>query len=188
MSIADHLRDRADHACELCHATDTLAAWPVPHAPTDDETGHVLLCARCRSAAEQSDTLPGADWFCLQDAAWSHVEPVQVLAWRLLHRIGDAWATDLRDQVWLDDTVRTWAEAGLEVEDAVVVTDCNGAPLSEGDSVTLIKDLAVKGAGFTAKRGTMVRRIHLIDDSTHIEGRVEAQTIYLKTEFLKRAT
>ncbi|MDP5086798.1 MAG: alkylphosphonate utilization protein, partial [Yoonia sp.] len=51
----------------------------------------------------------------------------------------------------------------------------------------LIKDLPVKGAGFTAKRGTAVRGIALVPDNpAHIEGRVEGQRIVILTEFVKR--
>jgi protein PhnA len=67
------------------------------------------------------------------------------------------------------------------------VRDANGAILSAGDSVTLIKDLAVKGAGFTAKRGTIVRGISLTDNPLHIEGRVNGQRIVLVSAFLKKS-
>ena len=54
-------------------------------------------------------------------------------------------------------------------------------------SVTIIKDLPVKGAGFTAKQGTTVKNIRLVvDDPTHIQGRVNSTMIFLKTEFLKK--
>ena len=52
--------------------------------------------------------------------------------------------------------------------------------------MTLIKDLDVKGAGFTAKRGTVVKNIIVGDDPEHIEGRVNKTKIYLKTCFLKK--
>ena len=56
-----------------------------------------------------------------------------------------------------------------------------------GDTVVLIKDLVVKGANFTAKRGTAVRGISLVvDNATHIEGSVEGQRIVILTEFVKR--
>ena len=59
--------------------------------------------------------------------------------------------------------------------------------LEVGDSVTLIKDLNVKGANFTAKRGTAVRNISLVQDNPeHIEGRVEGQRIVILTQFVKK--
>jgi protein PhnA len=71
----------------------------------------------------------------------------------------------------------------------VVHKDSNGALLVTGDTVTLIKDLDVKGANFTAKRGTAVRNIMIVDDNAeHIEGRVEGQRIVILTKFVRKAT
>ncbi|AUN32018.1 PhnA protein [alpha proteobacterium AAP38] len=68
------------------------------------------------------------------------------------------------------------------------VKDCNGNILAEGDSVTLIKDLKVKGANVTLKRGTVVKSIHLTDDPEEIEGKVEkVKGLVLKTCFVKKA-
>jgi Uncharacterized Zn-ribbon-containing protein involved in phosphonate metabolism len=70
---------------------------------------------------------------------------------------------------------------------ASVHKDANGAVLQRGDNVVLIKDLPVKGAGFTAKRGTAVRGISLVaDNPEHIEGRVEGQRIVILTQFVKK--
>lgn len=68
------------------------------------------------------------------------------------------------------------------------VRDSNGAELQEGDSVLVIKDLKVKGASITLKRGTLVKNIKLTNKEDEIEGRVEKQgVIVLKTCFLKKA-
>ncbi|MGY2131971.1 zinc ribbon domain-containing protein YjdM [Hymenobacter sp. HD11105] len=67
------------------------------------------------------------------------------------------------------------------------VKDSNGTLLSEGDSVTIIKDLKVKGASLTLKRGTMVKNIRLTNSDKEIEGRAGGSTMVLKTEFLKKA-
>ena len=70
----------------------------------------------------------------------------------------------------------------------IVVKDSNGATLSEGDSVTVIKDLKVKGSSTVLKRGTMIRNIHLTGDESEIEGRTDkVKGLVLKTEFLKKA-
>lgn len=72
-------------------------------------------------------------------------------------------------------------------EVATVVTDSNGTELSDGDDVTVIKDLKVKGSSMVVKRGTKVRGIRLSeDDPSHIEGRVDGSAIFLKTCFLKK--
>ncbi|CAN5875879.1 alkylphosphonate utilization protein [Phenylobacterium glaciei] len=68
------------------------------------------------------------------------------------------------------------------------VRDANGALLVEGDSVTLIKDLKVKGTTVTLKRGTLMKNIRLTDDETQIECRAEkVKDLVLKTEFVKKA-
>ena len=67
------------------------------------------------------------------------------------------------------------------------VKDSNGNLLNEGDSVTVIKDLKVKGTSSTLKRGTMIKNIRLTDSSSEIECKVERQVLVLKTEFLKKA-
>lgn len=67
------------------------------------------------------------------------------------------------------------------------VKDSNGNILNEGDSVTLIKDLKVKGTSSTLKRGTMVKNIRLTDDEDEIECRIDKVQMVLKTCFLKKA-
>ena len=68
------------------------------------------------------------------------------------------------------------------------VRDSNGAILADGDAVTLIKDLKVKGTSVTLKRGTLVKNIRLTGDEGEIEGRVEkVRDLVLKSEFVKKA-
>lgn len=72
--------------------------------------------------------------------------------------------------------------------DELKVKDSNGAPLNEGDSVTVIKDLKVKGTSVTLKRGTTIRNIHLTDNEEEIECNAEkVRGLVLKTCFLKKA-
>jgi len=73
-------------------------------------------------------------------------------------------------------------------EDELIVKDSNGNPLADGDSVTLTKDLKVKGTNVTLKRGTLVKNIRLTDADDEIEcntGKVKG--LVLRTEFLKKA-
>ncbi|MFZ5619102.1 MAG: alkylphosphonate utilization protein [Pseudomonadota bacterium] len=67
--------------------------------------------------------------------------------------------------------------------------DCNGNPLADGDSVTLIKDLKVKGSGgVTLKRGTKIKNIRLTDDPAEVECNAPGiKGLVLRTEFLKKA-
>jgi protein PhnA len=115
---------------------------------------------------------------------WSEDPALQVVAARTLKRLDTDWARDLSDQLYLDDDTRAWAD---NVPQATDHKDSNGVPLATGDTVVLIKDLTVKGAGFTAKRGTAVYKISLVaDNPAHIEGRVEGQRIVILTEFVKK--
>jgi protein PhnA len=75
----------------------------------------------------------------------------------------------------------------MEDENVLVVRDSNGAVLNDGDSVTVIKDLKVRGSSSVIKRGTMVKNIRLTDDAAEVEGKVEKSMMVLRTEFLKKA-
>lgn len=176
------------NSCALCGMPATEA---LPVAPSD---AAVALCAVCGAACQPGQTGPIGDaphWRCLNDAIWSAEAAVQVLAWRLLHRVDAPWARDLLDIAYLEPEVLAWAEAGMgggAQPAAVIHRDSNGAVLAQGDTVHLIKDLPVKGAGFTAKRGTAVRGIALVaDNAEQIEGRVEGQRIVILTAFVKKA-
>lgn len=73
-------------------------------------------------------------------------------------------------------------------EDTLVVKDSNGTQLSDGDSVTVIKDLKVKGTSVTLKRGTLCRNIRMTDDADLIECNVDkVKGLVLRTEFVKKA-
>lgn len=67
------------------------------------------------------------------------------------------------------------------------VKDCNGNLLSEGDTIVVMKTLKVKGSSMELKKGTVIKRIHLIEDEDDaIECKVEGSKIVLITEFLKK--
>lgn len=166
--------------CPLCAQDAPLNAYPVPGGP---DGAVAQVCAIC---AEQMDGTPEPNhWRALATSMWDERAEIQVLAARMLVRLGaEPWAQDLAAQLYLDDETRAWAD---NVPGESQHRDRNGAVLNAGDTVTLIKDLPVKGAGFTAKRGTAVRGISLVDDNpAHIEGRVEGQRIVILTEFVKR--
>jgi len=67
------------------------------------------------------------------------------------------------------------------------VKDSNGTLLNEGDTVTLIKDLKVKGGSGIIKRGTVIKNIKLTDNDEEVEGRAEKSMIVFKACFLKKA-
>jgi protein PhnA len=75
----------------------------------------------------------------------------------------------------------------MDENEELIVRDSNGAVLKDGDSVTVIKDLKVRGSSSVIKRGTMVKNIRLTDDADEIEGKVDKSMMVLRTEFLKKA-
>ena len=74
-------------------------------------------------------------------------------------------------------------------DEEMIVKDANGNTLKDGDSVTLIKDLKVKGSGgITLKRGTIIKNIRLTYDEAEIECNHEkVRGLVLRTEFIKKA-
>jgi len=186
------LRDRSESKCELCNSTENLQVYDVPPGSNATADECILICDTCREQIENPDKVDVNHWRCLNESMWSQVPAVQVMAWRMLTRLrAEDWPQDLLDMLYLEDDLLGWAQAtgeGQSIEDAVKHKDSNGAVLEAGDTVTLIKDLNVKGANFTAKRGTAVRGISLVaDNPEHIEGRVEGQRIVILTQFVKKS-
>lgn len=169
----DDLLARSGGVCEFCGDATRLAGVEV------DPFGPVVLCAVCRGAAADA---PG-HWRCLEGAAWSAEPAVQYAVWRRLRTLEEDWAAELRDGMVLLPEVQAVVDAPAAVEHR----DSNGVLLATGDTVVLVKDLPVKGGGFTAKRGTAVRGISLVaDNAAQIEGRVDGQRIVILTEFVKK--
>ena len=71
-------------------------------------------------------------------------------------------------------------------EDNNVAKDSNGAELFDGDAVTVIKDLKVKGSSMVIKRGTKVKSIRLTENPEEVDCKIEGSSIVLKTCFLKK--
>ena len=69
---------------------------------------------------------------------------------------------------------------------ADVPKDSNGAELLDGDAVTVIKDLKVKGSSMVIKRGTKVKSIRLTDNPEEVDCKIDGSGIVLKTCFLKK--
>ena len=75
-----------------------------------------------------------------------------------------------------------------EIDEIIVVKDAYGNTLSNGDSVTVIKDLKVKGTSNTLKKGTKIKSIRLTDDEDLVECNAEGiKGLMLRTEFLKKS-
>ena len=193
MSTEKTLHARSNSTCELCSSTENLSVYDIPPNPDDSADECILVCEVCHEQIENPEKVDPNHWRCLNDSMWSQVPAVQVVAWRMLTRLSaEGWPQDLLDMLYLDEENLAWAQAtgeGTSDEDSVKHIDSNGAVLEAGDTVTLIKDLNVKGANFTAKRGTAVRGISLVaDNPEHIEGRVNGQQIVILTKFVKKSS
>ena len=207
MSIEQTLLERSNSSCELCGNNSNLSVFAVlPHdqgaegqSTEDQGTADqcILLCEICLGQVQAPETINTNHWRCLNDSMWSQTPAVQVMAWRLLtHLSAESWPQDLLDMLYLEEDTLEWAKSAdvsgkadtVDEEQGDVPTlDSNGAILQGGDTVTLVKDLDVKGAGFTAKRGTAVRNISLTSNPEHIEGRVNGVRVVLLTCYLKKS-
>ena len=170
--------------CELCGATDELQQFEVsPSDGSDDRS--VYVCKTCHTQLNDQAPLDPNHWHCLSDAMWSEVPAVQVVSYRLLKKLGNQ---ELLEILYLDENLQSWADtSGTTQEQAQELPkDSNGTPLNHGDSVTIIKDLEVKGANFTAKRGTVVKGILLNGNQEQVEGKVNGTRIVLLSCFLKK--
>lgn len=84
---------------------------------------------------------------------------------------------------------REWPMSGPteEAEAGLIVKDANGNLLADGDTVTLIKDLKVKGSSTTLKVGTKIKGIRLVSGDHEVDCKTEAGNMLLKACFLKKA-
>lgn len=81
-----------------------------------------------------------------------------------------------------------WQEHdNLQTEETPIVKDANGTPLTDGDTVVLIKDLKVKGSSMVIKQGTKVKNIRLQEGDHDIACKIDGTPMNLKSEFVKKA-
>ncbi|CAA6822056.1 MAG: Alkylphosphonate utilization operon protein PhnA [uncultured Sulfurovum sp.] len=178
MSIDKILWNRAGHKCELCGSEEGLSAYVVE--PKEEA---IVLCEICLASIDKP-LENESHWFCLNESMWSEVPAVQVMAYRVYSKLGNQ---EQLDMMYMEEEVKAWAKEGLEEEGQEATRDANGTILVAGDSVSIIKDLVVKGAGFTAKQGTTVKNIRMVPgDPTHIQGKVNGSTIFIISAFLKK--
>lgn len=96
------------------------------------------------------------------------------------------------DEYVYDEATGEWLPAGelaarQAAANTVEVRDSVGNLLADGDSVTLVKDLKVKGAGTTLKRGTVIRSIRLTGDDQEIDCKFDGiKGLVLRAEFVKK--
>ena len=81
-----------------------------------------------------------------------------------------------------------WSLGNPEEPDSAAVQDANGNTLSDGDSVTIVKDLKVKGTSVVVKVGTKVKNIRIVDGDHNIDCRIEGiGAMKLKSQFVRKA-
>ena len=80
-----------------------------------------------------------------------------------------------------------WEPGQEQEEDGVVAIDANGNRLENGDTVTVIKDLKVKGAPKDIKQGTRVKNIRIVEGDHNIDCKIDGfGAMKLKSEFVKK--
>ncbi len=184
MSIYTTLDERSEQACELCFSTEALQYKLVAPKSNEVSENMLVICEKC-SEEQLKTELNEQYWRKLNDSLWTQIPAVQVSIYRLLNRLKSDWAKDLQSQMYLEPHTQEWADQSAGA--AIIHKDSNGNILSSGDHVSLIQDLHVKGANFTAKRGTSVRRIRLVpDNENHIEGKIDGQQIVILTKYVKK--
>lgn len=188
MSFEKELAARSGNCCELSGATEQLSSFLVAPKSGTSSDDYIYLSANLKAQLAGDSPMNPNDWRCLNDSMWSTVPAVKVVVFRVLNAlIAEGWPADLIDMMYLEAEELEWAKATMEDEDAIKHIDSNGVVIQAGDTVVLIKDLDVKGSSIVAKRGTAVRNVRLVhDDPTLIEGKVDGQTIYILTKFVKK--
>lgn len=191
MKIEEQIRQRSGNQCELSGSTENLVIYEVPFAPSTDTSGSILISQKCLNQIEKKESPDSKFWEgFLLSSMWSEVPAVQVVSWRMLSRFrNESWAANALEMMYLDEDAQAWAEkTGDHLGEASNLhQDCNGNILVNGDTVTLIKDLDVKGSTLNAKIGTAVRNIRLVHDNhEQIEGKIEGQSIVILTKYVKK--
>lgn len=178
------LKERNSELCELCNSEKATHEYTV--SPKNDESiqHQVALCDTCLNAIDSKEE--SFHWRCLEGSIWSVEPSVQALSYRILQNYkSEDWANNLMNSVDLDEDVINWALSAYIV--AETHKDAFGNTLENGDTVVLTQALNVKGTNFTASKGTVVKKIKLVSDNTeHIEGKINEQTIVILTKYVKK--
>ncbi|TDQ08208.1 PhnA domain-containing protein [Pedobacter metabolipauper] len=191
MKLEEQLIQRSGNKCELCQSEEALTVYEVPPQSVSTDENTILICETCLSQIEKRTEMNSNHWRCLSSCMWSEIPGVQVISWRMLNRLNNEnWASDNLDMMYIDDERLAWAKAGADDESDAAAEfhkDANGNLLQTGDSVVLTKTLDVKGSSLSAKLGTVVKNIRLVEDNTdQIEGRIEGQVIVILTKYVRR--
>lgn len=192
MSFEKELQKRSNSRCELCGSEEANISYAVPSSSGNKLAQHLWICPTCDAQMKNIETADANHWRCLNDSIWSEELAVKVVSWRMLHKLKQLdWVPDLLDIAYLDDEALEWAKASgddKDPDDIVKHVDCFGAVLNNCDNVVLVKTLDVKGESFSAKVGTVVRKIRLVEDNPEqIEGKVNDAQIVILTKYVKKS-
>ncbi|MFM7710192.1 MAG: PhnA domain-containing protein [Ferruginibacter sp.] len=184
MPIAISLKDRCQSLCELCGTGEASVAYAVSPNNHDLIENEMALCVTCHECIAQNTG--EQHWRCLAGSIWNPEPSVQAMSYRILFGMKThAWAAELLQSVELDEAVVDWAMAAYDKPDVHV--DGHGNILETGDTVLLTQGLNVKGANFTALKGTIIKRIRLVPENTdQIEGKINDQVIVILTKFVRK--
>lgn len=185
MALHPALAERCQETCELCSSRPATLAYTVSPRNEDQIANQVAICDDCRNALNAENQ--GDHWRCLEGTIWNPEPSVQALACRILHQYAsESWAMEVLNSVELDENIREWALSAFEK--AAVHLDAFGNTLEQGDTVVLTQNLNVKGTSFTAPKGTVVKKIRLVQDNVEqIEGKINDQVIVILTKYVKKS-
>lgn len=192
MKLENIVKERSGGQCELSGETGNLNLYEVQPASGNEPEKLIYICDKALAQIEKREEPDSSYWEgILPTSMWSEISGIQVVSWRMLNRFrNESWAADALDMMYIDDETLEWAKASGDHEGDGSVQlhkDSNGNILQNGDTVTLIKDLDVKGSSLNAKIGTAVRNIRLVHDNhEQIEGKIDGQTIVILTKFVKK--
>ena len=104
-------------------------------------------------------------------------------------KCGSVYTYEDRDQFVCPECAHEWPQvAQAEEQDEKIIKDANGNPLADGDTVTVIKDLKVKGSSSVVKVGTKVKNIRLVEGDHDIDCKIDGiGPMKLKSQFVKKA-
>lgn len=178
------LSERNQNLCELCNTNNCHIEYTVSPRKDDMIENQVALCDTCFKNLNTENI--GDYWRYLEGSIWSTTPSVQALSYRILSTYKNQdWANDVLNSINLDDNVIQWAMSAFEIADQHL--DAFGNKLENGDTVVLTQALNVKGTSFSAAKGTIVKRIHLVPDNIEqIEGKINDQTIIILTKYVKK--
>jgi len=191
MAINTELKNRSNNACELCLKQDNqLHAYTIPPKSDALAANQAVLCTECFDQVKEQNYSNSHYWRFLEGSIWSEVPAVQVLSYKILSKItAESWASDAMESVYMDEENLAWAAAeDVLEEEKIVHKDSNGTVLQTGDTIILTQNLPVKGTGYIAPKGTIVRRIKLVSDNPdQIEGKINNDTIVILTKYVRKS-